>query len=100
LFGYGEHCALLDELWSAPIDALDQAPIPAGLPRPQTVQCAGADQQPPAPESVSTPRDTSPNGGASGGDPPLATLSKEADSTPSNERPRRLVQADIEPRAR
>jgi hypothetical protein len=34
LFDYGEHCALVDELWSTPIDALDQ--------RPEAPPCAGS----------------------------------------------------------
>ena len=104
LFDYGEHCALVDELWSAPIDALDQAPIPAGAPRPEVVQCAGADPQAPSLQKVSIPRDlpqpagltTSPNGGASGEDSPRAPLSKEAVPPLPDERPRRVVQADIE----
>jgi hypothetical protein len=106
LFDYGEHCALVDELWSAPIDALDQAPIPAGAPRPEAVQCAGADPQAPSLQSVSIPRSlpqpggltthSSPNGGASAEDSPPATLSKEADPPLPDERPRRVVQADIE----
>jgi hypothetical protein len=110
LFDYGEHCALLDELWSAPIDALDQAPVPAGPSRPEVVQCAGADQQAPALESVSIPSylpapvdpaaRSSPNGGAVGEDPAVATLSKEADPAPSDEHRRQLVQADTESRAR
>ena len=95
LFGYGEHCALVGELWSAPIDALDQAPAPAGLSTPETVQCAGSDQQPPSLESASIP-----NGGAPEADPPPATLSKGADAAPSDERRRQLVQADTGPRAR
>src|ERR1700728_12850 len=53
LFDYGEHCALIDELWSTPIDALDQAPIVAGLSGPEAAQCAGADRQAPSLESVS-----------------------------------------------
>jgi hypothetical protein len=100
LFDYGEHCALVGELWSAPIDALDQAPIPAGASRPEAVQCAGAELQPPSLESVSIPRNTSPDGGASGEDSPVATLSKEADPAPSDEHRRQLVQADTESRAR
>jgi hypothetical protein len=110
LFGYGEHCALVGELWSAPIDALDQAPIPAGLSTPKIVQCAGPDQQPPSLESASIPEylpqpagptnGASPNGGAPEADPPVATLSKEADAAPSDEHRRQLVQADTESRAR
>jgi hypothetical protein len=110
LFDYGEHCALVDELWSTPIEALDQAPIPSGLSRPQAVQCAGADRQAPSLESVSIPRylpepiglttHTSPNADASAGELSLATLSKEADPALSDERPRQLAQGDIEPRAR
>jgi hypothetical protein len=110
LFDYGEHCALVDKLWSSPIDALDQVPIPAGLSRPAAVQCAGADPQAPSPESVSLPRDlpepvgltthASPNGGAPEENQPLATLSKEADPALPYERARQLVRADIEPQAR
>jgi Patatin-like phospholipase len=109
LFDYGERCALVDELWSAPIDALDQAPIPAGLPQPQAVQCAGADQQSPSVQSASIPRylpavdpaiHASPNGGAPEENPPVGTPSKEADPAPSDEHLRQLVQADTESRAR
>jgi hypothetical protein len=84
LFDYGEHCARLGELWSTPIDALDQAPIPAGLPRPEAVQCAGAEQQVPSLEAVSMP-------------PPL---SKEADPALPDEPSRQLAQADIAPPGR
>jgi hypothetical protein len=104
LFGYGEHCALVDELWSAPIDALDQAPIPAGLARPEAVQCAGSDQQSASLESASSPQylpapadptaHVGPNGGAPEAGPPVATLSKEADAPPSDEHRRQLVRAD------
>jgi len=49
-------------------------------------------------ETVSSPltTQTSRNGGASEGDAPSETLSKEADPAPSDERPRQLVRADIE----
>jgi patatin-like phospholipase len=94
LFDYGEQCALRDELWSTPIDALDEAPIPAGLSRPEGVQCAGADRQAPSLETASMPQSLP------GDDPAPAALSKEADPALSDERPRRLVQADIEPRER
>ena len=110
LFAYGEHCALVNQLWSTPIDALDQTPIPAGLPRPQAVQCAGGDPQAPSLESASIPRDipepiglttyTWSNGEPPAGESSLAALSKEADPALSNERPRHLAQGDIEPRAR
>jgi hypothetical protein len=110
LFDYGEHCALVDKLWSAPIDALDQSPMPAGLSRPPDVQCAGSGQQSPALERVSTPDyltqpadptvRTGANGGASGEQPPLAALSKGADPALSDERHTRVVQADIESVAR
>jgi hypothetical protein len=110
LFDYGEHCALVDELWSTPIDALDQPPIPAGLSRPQAVQCAGAETETAplesasnrsaVPEPIGLTTYTRRNGDASGGDQSLATPSKEADTPPSEERPQHLAQSDIEPRAR
>jgi hypothetical protein len=94
LFDYGEHCALLDELWSAPIDALDQAPLPAGPSRPEAVQCAGADPQAPPLETASS------NDGAPEDDPPLAPLSKGVDRALSDALSRHLFQADFEPLAR
>jgi Patatin-like phospholipase len=110
LFDYGEHCALADELWSTPIDALDQPPIPAGLSGPQAVQCAGAELETPPLESASIQRHlpepldpasrTGANGDGRGGDPNLATISKEVDPAPSDARTQHLAQSDIEPRAR
>jgi hypothetical protein len=102
LFDYGEHCALVGELWSTPIDALDQPPIPAGPSRPGAVQCAGAEMENPPLESASIGLTTytSGNGDASGGDLSLAAPSKGADPPPSEERPQHLAQSDIKPRAR
>ena len=103
LFAYGEHCALVDELWSTPIDALDPAPIDAQLRRPDAVQCAGADRQAPYLESPSIPRDLpepigptlriTSDGDAVGGGLQLATISKEVDPALSDERPRYLAPA-------
>jgi len=56
LFSFGEHCALVDQLWTDPIDALDQAPVRALSQRPDTVQCPGADGDRQYPEQVSLPR--------------------------------------------
>jgi hypothetical protein len=41
LFDYGEHCAVVDELWSTPIDALEERPSQAPLQRQGAVPCAG-----------------------------------------------------------
>jgi Patatin-like phospholipase len=40
LFAYGEHCAIVDQLWTDPISALDQLPM-----RAMSRQCPGADRQ-------------------------------------------------------
>jgi hypothetical protein len=55
LFSFGEHCALVGQLWTDPIDALDQAPVRAPSRRPDTVQCPGADGHGQSPEQVSLP---------------------------------------------
>jgi hypothetical protein len=44
LFEYGEHCALVDQLWTAPIEALDQGPMQSLAQSADAVRCAGADQ--------------------------------------------------------
>jgi hypothetical protein len=59
LFDYGEHCALVDALWSTPIDALDQGhsqappsqapPSQALLVPSEAVPCAGKS---PAPATI------------------------------------------------
>jgi hypothetical protein len=55
LFSFGEHCALVGQLWTDPSDALDQAPVRALSQRPDTVQCPGADGHGQSPEQVSVP---------------------------------------------
>jgi len=55
LFSFGEHCALLGQLWTDPIDALDQAPVRALSQRPDAVQCPGADGHGQYPQQASLP---------------------------------------------
>jgi hypothetical protein len=55
LFSFGEHCAFVGQLWSDPIDALDQAPVRALSQRPDTVQCPGADGHGQYPQQASLP---------------------------------------------
>jgi len=55
LFDYGEHCALVDELWSTPIDALDQRSSQVRNPQADTVPCAGARPAPVAMPTVAIP---------------------------------------------
>jgi hypothetical protein len=96
LFDYGEHCALADELWSTPIDALDQPPIPAEPRSSEAVRCAGADRQAPSPQSVSVLRDSPEpievpsrgRGDTLANGVQQAALSKEADPALPDERPR------------
>jgi len=56
LFSFGEHCALVGQLWTDPIDALDQQPVRALSQRPHTVQCPGAEGHGQYAEQVSLPR--------------------------------------------
>lgn len=50
LFDYGQRCALADQLWSSPIDALDQQAAPPR--RPDLASCAGEQARDPASEPV------------------------------------------------
>jgi len=43
LFSFGEHCALAGQLWTDPIDALDQQPVQPLSQRPNAAQCPGAE---------------------------------------------------------
>ena len=56
LFDYGEHCALVDELWSTPIDALDQGHAQGLLETAAAVPCAGSSLAPVATPSVAFPK--------------------------------------------
>jgi hypothetical protein len=56
LFDYGEHCALAGELWSTPIDALDQGPSRGLLATADAVPCAGSSLAPVATPVVAIPK--------------------------------------------
>jgi hypothetical protein len=71
LFDYGQRCALADQLWSSPLDALDQGAV---QPRPpELADCPGTLARASALESASIARDPSPRGG-------LASASKGVDA--------------------
>lgn len=56
LFSFGEHCALVGQLWTDPIEALDQPPVPALSQRPDAVRCPGVEGLGQYAEQVSLPR--------------------------------------------
>src|SRR5204862_7712725 len=56
LFSFGEHCALAGQLWTDPIDALDQQPVRPLSQRPNAAQCPGAEGRGQYAEQVSLPR--------------------------------------------